>query len=155
MEHPVSNGLTATSQPHPARTFSLRRANRSLVLVRRIVSDIVAAYGKLLEVQEMLELRQRHSAVDELQRLKAASGELVKRLQSYLCELDDVGVKFRDFARGLVDFPALVGGREVCYCWQLGETDVQYWHYPDEGLAGRRPICELAGVADTISVRSA
>ncbi|HUU23802.1 MAG TPA: DUF2203 domain-containing protein [Phycisphaerae bacterium] len=155
MDHSVSKAPAGSSRRPLDRTFSLRQANRSLVLVRRIVSDIVSRYGRLLELQEMLELRQRTGAWDELDRLKAASGEVAHKLQGYLGELDEVGVKFRDFARGLVDFPARVGGKEIFYCWQLDEPDVQYWHYPNDGVAGRRPICDLAGLPDTVPAGSA
>ena len=38
------------------------------------------------------------------------------------------GIVLRDIDRGLVDFPALLDGREVYLCWELGEDDVGYWH---------------------------
>ncbi|MHC4718418.1 MAG: DUF2203 family protein [Planctomycetota bacterium] len=155
MNHAAGAAVDASSHLPVPGFFSLRRANRALVYVRRVVSDIVTEYARLLELQEILELHQRNGDVDDLERVKAASGEVVARLQGYLCELDGVGVKFRDFARGLVDFPARVGGREILYCWQLGEPSVQYWHHPGEGLAGRRPICELAGLRRAVSTTPA
>ena len=45
--------------------------------------------------------------------------------------------------RGLLDFPALVSGRQVWLCWRLGEDDVAFWHGHDEGFAGRRPLANL------------
>jgi hypothetical protein len=50
------------------------------------------------------------------------------------------GIVLRDIDRGLVDFPALVGGREVYLCWELGEEDVGYWHDMDTGYGGREPL---------------
>ena len=44
---------------------------------------------------------------------------------------------------GLIDFPALVTGRQVWLCWRLGEGDVDWWHELDEGFGGRRPLSEL------------
>ena len=46
---------------------------------------------------------------------------------------------------GLLDFPALVSGRQVWLCWRLGETGIGYWHAHDEGFAGRRPLANLPG----------
>ena len=44
------------------------------------------------------------------------------------------------YDRGLVDFPALIDGREVYLCWELGEDDVGYWHDMDAGYGGREPL---------------
>jgi hypothetical protein len=40
----------------------------------------------------------------------------------------------------LVDFPARIGGRNVLLCWRPGETEVRWYHSPDEGMMGRQPI---------------
>jgi hypothetical protein len=61
-------------------------------------------------------------------------------VQEALAELEEKGIVLRDSGRGLIDFPALHGGREVLLCWQLGEDDLGWWHFPEEGFAGRRPL---------------
>jgi hypothetical protein len=50
------------------------------------------------------------------------------------------GIVLRDIDRGLVDFPAVIDGREVYLCWELGEDDVGYWHDMDAGYGGREPL---------------
>jgi hypothetical protein len=58
-----------------------------------------------------------------------------------LAELQQRGIILRDPADGLVDFPALhPSGREVLLCWRAGEDDVAWWHLPEDGFAGRRPL---------------
>ena len=57
-----------------------------------------------------------------------------------LAELEEQGIVLRDPARGLIDFTALHDGREVLLCWQLGEDELAWWHYPEDGFAGRRPL---------------
>jgi hypothetical protein len=57
-----------------------------------------------------------------------------------LAELEDQGIVLRDPDRGLIDFRALHSGREVLLCWQLGEEDLGWWHLPEDGFAGRRPL---------------
>jgi hypothetical protein len=49
-------------------------------------------------------------------------------------------IVLRDLDRGLVDFPALREGAEVYLCWQEGEEEIGFWHEPDTGFAGRRPL---------------
>jgi hypothetical protein len=55
-------------------------------------------------------------------------------------QLEELEVLVRDLDRGLVDFPALVDGREVYLCWQLDEPEVSHWHGLESGFAGRRPL---------------
>jgi len=130
---------------HPTRRlFSLPQANRSLVLVSRIVADLVADYSRLLEAQDILELEQRYGCLDYLDEVRRQMAATVRRLQHHLEELEGVGVVLRDFASGLVDFPARVAGRDVYFCWQFGEEGIQYWHGRYEGLTGRKPVSELA-----------
>ena len=51
------------------------------------------------------------------------------------------GVVLRDVDRGLVDFPARSpSGRDYWLCWVVGEPAVVWWHWPETGFAGRRPI---------------
>ena len=58
-----------------------------------------------------------------------------------LDEMEVGGIVLRDVARGIVDFPSLhPSGREVHLCWRQGEEDLGFWHLPDAGFAGRRPL---------------
>lgn len=54
--------------------------------------------------------------------------------------LNEQGIVLRDPESGLVDFPARRGGEEIFLCWRLGEDRVAYWHGPDSGFAGRKPL---------------
>lgn len=56
-----------------------------------------------------------------------------------------LGGDVKDLDLALVDFPARRDDQEVLLCWRLGEKSIQFWHTPEEGFAGRRPID--AGVA--------
>lgn len=62
-------------------------------------------------------------------------------IQSCIDELAAEGVVLRDVARGLIDFPARApSGRTYWLCWLAGEETVAWWHWPDDGFAGRTPI---------------
>jgi hypothetical protein len=54
--------------------------------------------------------------------------------------LTERGVVLRDPETGLVDFPSIRDGREVFLCWRLGEEHVAFWHGPESGFGGRRPV---------------
>jgi hypothetical protein len=57
-----------------------------------------------------------------------------------ITELEELGVVVRDPASGLVDFPGEHDGREVFWCWRLGEDEVAWWHPTDSGFSGRQPL---------------
>ena len=61
-------------------------------------------------------------------------------MRDALHELQEMGVILRDLDRGLADFPSLRDGREIYLCWEEGEDEVRYWHEPDAGFDGRRPL---------------
>jgi hypothetical protein len=58
--------------------------------------------------------------------------------------LEELEVLVRDLDRGLVDFPALMDGREVYLCWQLDEPEITHWHGLESGFAGRRTLGRAA-----------
>jgi hypothetical protein len=71
---------------------------------------------------------------------REVAGSLVE-LSRALGELDAVEVVLRDIDRGLIDFPAIRDGEEIYLCWLLDdEAEVGFWHEPDAGFAGRRPV---------------
>jgi hypothetical protein len=69
-----------------------------------------------------------------------AVSEAFLELRSALEELQEMEVVLRDLDRGLVDFPAIRDGREVYLCWEEGEDEIGFWHEPEAGYGGRRPL---------------
>lgn len=67
-------------------------------------------------------------------------GEAFLEVRSMLVELTEMGIVVRDVDRGLVDFPAVLEGREVYLCWELGESEVAHWHELDSGYDARQPL---------------
>lgn len=74
-------------------------------------------------------------------------GELVNKWVRVLAEIrvlfrefEEREIFIKDLERGLVDFPALVGGKEVFLCWEKDEPDIEFWHDIDSGYAGREPL---------------
>jgi hypothetical protein len=56
-------------------------------------------------------------------------------------ELEAVEIVLRDVDRGLIDFPAMRDGVEVYLCWLVDdEESIGFWHEPEAGFAGRRPL---------------
>ncbi len=61
-------------------------------------------------------------------------------LKSIVQEFRSRDIQIKDIDRGLIDFPALMGGREVFLCWEKDEPDIEFWHDIDTGYAGRERL---------------
>jgi|SRR5215472_8740256 hypothetical protein len=61
-------------------------------------------------------------------------------MQSLLAEFQRREIYIKDLSRGLVDFPCLLGGREVFLCWESDEDDIEFWHDLDAGYGGRERL---------------
>lgn len=61
-------------------------------------------------------------------------------IRDVLREFQKREIQIKDVDRGLIDFPAFVGGQEVFLCWEKDEEDIQFWHDLVSGYAGREPL---------------
>jgi hypothetical protein len=68
------------------------------------------------------------------------SVRLLGAMKEVLQEFSVREIVIKDLPRGLVDFPAIIGGKEVFLCWEKDEDDVEFWHDIDSGYAGREPL---------------
>ena len=130
------------------KLYTVDEANRTLPLVRRIVDDIVRSYTNWKEAVRDFEVLSAGVRVDQPNERATERQNEAQRLAADIAacvrELEQLGVQFKGYDLGLVDFPSWMGDRTVYLCWRLGEPDVRYWHELDGGFAGRQPIEPLA-----------
>jgi hypothetical protein len=128
--------------------FTVERANAMLPLVRRIVDDIVSNYRRWKERVQAFEVATARSAAGrpdpDAETLQHEAQDLARDLDGFVAELRALGVEFKGFDQGLVDFPAVLHGRPVYLCWKLGEPSVRFWHERDAGYEARRPLDDAA-----------
>ena len=127
------------------KLFTLQEAERTLPLVRRIVSDLTVEYPAWRAAVGRFELLTGGARADwgETQELVAARDEVTRhadRINRYLQELEGIGCVFKGFEGGLVDFYSLREDRPIFLCWRLGEDRIGHWHEIDTGFGGRQPI---------------
>ncbi len=144
--------------------YTLDRANERLREVRPILEDLQARRGELVALRDRLHAATlaevpdgaNGSLVDDAltdaagapgpgsgRVLAARIQAVIDQMQAAVERLDAWDVTLRDIETGLIDFPALVAGRQVWLCWRLGEGDVAWWHELSAGVAGRRSLAEL------------
>ncbi len=137
--------LDVTIPGRPMRSFTLAQANRSLVLLRRVVEDVVDAYQRAVELQQVIECARLGPDYGQRRQADTRLTETVEELQGYLWELDEMGVELRDWQAGRVEFPARAAGRHIRLSWQLGDPEVLYWHEIDSDCEELRHIDTLPG----------
>jgi hypothetical protein len=120
--------------------FTVAEANALLPQVRAIMEGMFAIREEAMtlrpEVWPVLEKATGNGGsrkAGELLELFLKFEKLLKKLQSYGCEL-------KGLEQGLVDFPAIRDGRSVYLCWQYNEPEIVFWHDIDAGFAGRQPL---------------
>ena len=130
------------------KIFTVEEANRTLPLVSRIVEDLVRDHRlwedkvREFELATVASTPDRPDAIADLLQIEAQ--RLASSIEGYIAELNDLGVICKGMETGLVDFHGRIDGRDVFYCWKLGESAVQYWHEMDAGFVGRQRLHPLA-----------
>ena len=113
--------------------FTPAEARKTLPLVKKIVRDILDTSKEMQLIAE--EIGNNAEGDDRIKKMASDVDE-------FMTELEEIGCYFKDwnFRIGLVDFPGLIDGREVFFCWKSDEEDIEYYHELEEGFTGRKPI---------------
>jgi hypothetical protein len=122
-----------------ARHFTLEEANAMLPRLEPLLHQLREAKDELTdeEAHELLSDASTGNGGGEPGRQVGVAFLEVRRL---LGALEEAGIVLRDIDRGLLDFPALDGDREIYLCWELGEDEISYWHDLSTGFGGRQPL---------------
>jgi hypothetical protein len=124
------------------RHYTVEQASAARGWVVERVEWIRAARDRLagLGPQAAETLRTLDDAAGGVYPGRAIAAPLVE-LSRAVGELEAMDIVLRDVERGLVDFPALRDGEEIYVCWLVDdERDIGFWHGPEAGFAGRRPL---------------
>ena len=103
------------------------------------VEEARAYLPRLKELVETI----RHAAQARTGDVPSANGDrspMVDAQEAYE-ELVAGDIILRDASTGLIDFHAR-GADGVVYllCWRRGESELTWWHLPEEGFPGRKPL---------------
>lgn len=122
------------------RIFTLEEARLLMPDLLAKADDVVRVRADLVEVQSAL----NQGGVSPLGGLPEAKA-LEARLSEVLGWFGTEGLDVKGIAPLLLDFPARLDGDTVLLCWLEGERELGWYHKPEHGFAGRRPIPSSAG----------
>ena len=111
---------------------------------RALLPQIRQWLGRLDELRKGLERMEKRLASLGGNDL---GGDTVNQWIRHLADMQEILAEFhrreiiiKDLERGLIDFPAIISGREVFLCWESDEEDVEFWHDLESGYGGRERL---------------
>jgi hypothetical protein len=134
-----------------SKSFTLAEAQTLLPVLEALLRKAQAAGSRAAALEvEMQQLSQRiflsggmHVNIAAAARRRAERERSLQDAKDSLAEIEAIGVQVKDLEKGLLDFPSIVDGRTVLLCWKLGEKEIAFWHSPEGGFAGRKPLDRL------------
>jgi hypothetical protein len=131
--------------------FDIDGANAALEEIGPLLATLADQRAELIRLRDRT-LAAHASAVGggpdldpgEAQRIHLRMQGIVDQMAAAVARIDSLGIALRDIERGLIDFPALVSGRQVWLCWELGEERIEFWHELETGFGSRRPLADLS-----------
>ena len=116
--------------------YTVAEARQLLPEIRKRLKELVELWQERQELDEILHAQNRAGndlGGPRVNRWVAA----VAAIQLAVRWFQNGEIQIKDLDRGLIDFPAIIGGREVFLCWEHDDEDIEFWHDLDSGYAGR------------------
>jgi hypothetical protein len=117
------------------RAFTIAEARAMLAEAQPVIADIMEARRELAERMHSFQSGDRR----ELPELKALEARLSDRLDWFVSR----GVQVKGYAPLLLDWPMQHGDGVVLLCWLENEPELAWYHDPQLGYLGRRPLTDL------------
>lgn len=135
------------------RYFTVEEANARVPWLAECFSLILQLRGQMRGIYQSLDRLGhrpdernlgRSDGPEEVQVLRAKFRGLMEALQEQLSSIEEEGIEVKDIDTGLCDFWSVQDGEEIYLCWRYGERCIEYYHDPQAGFAGRKPLPKSA-----------
>jgi hypothetical protein len=130
------------------KIFTISEARQTLPLISRIGNDILTTYREVTEALKKFETLREGEDDIAIRKTDFLITELLDRFQSYIAELETLGMTSKDFSteKCTIDIYAELDnnpGEIVYLCYEVGEEDIRYWHPVDRSCDERSLIASL------------
>ena len=119
------------------RTYTVDEAN---ALLPYLAPTLIELRDKFEEASDIRAAIVNSSATNGGSKHREDWSKFLARVAELLDRLREWELVLRDISTGLVDFPAELDGDQAYLCWKLGEPEIAFWHSPEDGFQGRRPL---------------
>jgi len=125
--------------PHEANSL-IPYIRMDLFLLQEVKREFKRKAALLRELRYEYEQLSLDPPEERLFELEASMEFLHMEAKTLTDSIRMKGAQLKDVDHGVVDFPALLNGKEVLLCWRQGEEHIQYYHGDGTGYCGRRPL---------------
>ena len=130
----------------PERLFTPEEANALVPQLRPLLAALRETYHEYQFARSQWEELEAfgEGAGEEARSWHAKADALGAKVLVALEEIRKLGADVKDPTLGLADFPARRSdGSVALLCYRDDEDSIGYWHTPESGFVGRRPLHEL------------
>jgi len=147
------------------RPLTLEEANSVLSFVQNHfvkVHELIAEGQRLSELLSLSPKKRAQLSVDGAEGTAPAGNELNTRVlkrrlkeievnvRDELFALQCLGANVKSVIPGRVTFLTERNHQPAYFSWQMGETQVRSWHWPDEGFHSRRAIDDVKSFGEPL-----
>jgi hypothetical protein len=132
--------IQESRMPQYEKHFTLDEARQWVPKLKSKFEKIQVLYSEIEKLREDFERVQKLIQMNGHAPKETGFEERATELQEMVKEITEAGIEIKDISRGLVDFPHMRDGEEVFLCWELADDGLNYWHYIEDGYAGRTPL---------------
>jgi hypothetical protein len=119
------------------RLFTVEEADELIPQIAPMLERLRDARRTILDAGERIEA---HAVANGGGSEGKEYWEALRVVRDVAGHLATEGIILRDAESGLIDFPSERDGQPALLCWRLGEDRIGYWHPPETGFSGRRPL---------------
>lgn len=117
------------------RTYTVAAARALLPELQALAQEFVALRADTTELADAIR-ENRTSPLGGPAEYKAGEARVHEILEWIVGQ----GLEPKGLAPLLIDFHAEIDGDHVLLCWLEGEVELTWYHRPENGFGGRRPI---------------
>lgn len=118
-----------------SRTFTVEEARALLPEVQEKAREFIRLRADITEVAAAMNAGMR-SPLGGTPEVKGWEARVHELIEWFLQQ----GLEPKGLAPLLLDFPSEIDGEPALLCWLEGERELAWWHRPDHGFGGRRPL---------------
>ena len=131
------------------KIFTLSEANallpqltEDLLTLQTLSKQFEEQYLELLRKKKILDqtssphINQKDAFFDEEVKLDFMRAEADLLVENFKRK----GVLLKTINPGLIDFPAVIDGKDALICWQQGEEQISHYHGWNDGFVGRKSL---------------
>ncbi len=152
MVHPRWYAPVRLESAPMSRFYDIDEANATLAELGPILATLVEQRTELVRLRDHVLANSGSggspeggpAVADDLRFTRLRMQGLIDQMAAGVARIDELDIALRDIPTGLVDFPALVNGKQIWLCWRRDEDAIHFWHDLDSGFGGRRPLIELS-----------